>query len=218
LGLYSYPRNIWPLDHLRSLKQNHLGINSQKPNNPNYIEIVEQYKLFQGKSDIVMVGDSITHHGNWSEIFPNNKIKNRGIGGDSTYHILKRIDSIISLEPKAVFLMVGVNDFGMNRSINEVFTDYIQIINILRTNKIKVFVQSTIECRESLCGVRLTKIRQLNNMLKNYASANNITYINLNDEITNKKEGLLGIYTYDGIHLRGNAYVIWAKKITPFIN
>jgi len=39
-------------------------------------------KLPVNKSDIIFLGNSITHFGEWSEIFDNRHIKNRGISGD----------------------------------------------------------------------------------------------------------------------------------------
>ena len=217
-GAYSYPRNFWPLDLFRKIKQPLLISTSNLPANHYFIEIVEQHQLFHSKADIVMIGDSITHYGNWQDIFPNVKIANRGIGGDSTFHIMRRIDSILSVNPTKAFLMVGLNDFGMNRSVTDVFKDYINIVEILTEKKINVYIQSTIECRKSVCGIKVEQIRGLNKKLRAYASTKQLTYIDLNQEITNDNEGLLSNYTYDGIHLRSNAYVKWAELIAPFVN
>ncbi len=61
---------------------------------------------------IVLLGDSITQ-GWWDVggLFPNIKIANRGISGDTTRGVLIRLqDDVIRLNPRAVVLLIGTND------------------------------------------------------------------------------------------------------------
>jgi hypothetical protein len=109
-----------------------------KPNTswPNRIE---QFDFFNHPADVVMIGDSITHQGHWEDIFPDNKIVNRGVGGDRTDDVLRRIDSIIKLKPNKVFLMLGINDLLWGRCVEDVLLDYLKIVSILNENKINIF-------------------------------------------------------------------------------
>jgi len=67
--------------------------------------------LSPGPQAIVFLGDSLTSACEWHELFGNNlTILNRGIGGDTSAGVLKRIPTVAVLRPAAVFLMIGTND------------------------------------------------------------------------------------------------------------
>jgi lysophospholipase L1-like esterase len=70
----------------------------------------------QDHNGVVFLGDSITQ--GWKSLgqdFPNLKTVNRGIGGDTTRGVLYRLDAdVLSLDPKAVVLLIGTNDIGNN--------------------------------------------------------------------------------------------------------
>nr|WP_313770070.1 GDSL-type esterase/lipase family protein [[Scytonema hofmanni] UTEX B 1581] len=85
-------------------------------------------KLPKSESDIIMLGDSITDEGEWTELLGLN-VKNRGISGDTTERILHRLDSILESKPKQVFLMIGINDL-MNdgKSVTVTLEQYKKIL------------------------------------------------------------------------------------------
>lgn len=164
-----------------------------------------------------MIGDSITSYGHWEDIFPSIKIANRGVGGDRTDDIIRRLNSIVSVKPKKALIMAGINDIVLGREINDIVSDYIKIVNVLQDQGVEVLIQSTLECNRAKCGTMLDKVRDLNAKLKGYASEHKIIYININDGLTGEKKGLLNEYTYDGVHLLGGGYVKWSNAIAPFI-
>ena len=106
------------------LSQNNLTINHLYPKNDliiksqddwgkkNYKKVIEEFKEKPlNLNDIVFLGNSITAGGNdWSERLNIPNIKNRGIGGDTTDGVIARLDEIIYFKPKAVFLLIGIND------------------------------------------------------------------------------------------------------------
>ena len=104
----------------------------------NYKKVVKEFKKYPlNKGDIVFLGNSITAGGNdWSIRLNYPNIRNRGIGGDVTEGVLHRLDEITYYEPKAVFLLIGINDLW-NTSPFEPSVDYISK-NIIRiTQEIK---------------------------------------------------------------------------------
>jgi lysophospholipase L1-like esterase len=213
-------KQIFPYEQIilaKKLLTNKHVDDSKLQTNPNWPERREQFELFGRQADVVMIGDSITHAGHWDDIFPSTKIANRGIARDRTDDIIKRIDAIISVQPKKAFLMVGINDLNWGRSVDEIFNDYKKIVTTLQNNKIQVFIQSTLECRKKDCKNKLEKVRDLNKKLQIYATQQHLIYININEGLTSEKEGLLSEYTYDGIHLRGIGYEKWSKTIAPYI-
>ena len=63
---------------------------------------------------IVMLGDSLTEAGPWTDLTGCLQIANRGIGGDTTTKLRDRLDEVMALRPRAIFLMIGVNDITLN--------------------------------------------------------------------------------------------------------
>jgi lysophospholipase L1-like esterase len=218
-GLTVY-KQIFPFEQMRLVKDVLTGKytgNNSLPANPNWKGRREQFEIFGRQADVVMIGDSITHAGHWDDIFPNIKIANRGIDSDRTDDVIGRMDNIVSVKPKKAFVMIGINDLIWGRSVDDVFADYQKIVTNLQSNKIRVYIQSTLECSKSSCGERLENVRKLNERLKTYATETNITFININDGLTSQRDGLLKEFTHDGIHLLGNGYVVWSKTIAPYV-
>lgn len=170
------------------------------------------------KTDAVMLGDSITQGGNWVELFPGLKIVNRGIAGNKTSDIQARLDQVFGDQPREVFLMAGINDLVQGVEVDQVFGNLIDIVHRLQQKKIKVHLQSTLECSRVQCGAWLDKVRTLNGLLRDYAAKNSIVWININQGITSEAEGLLGFYTNDGFHLTDSGYLAWSKTLAPYMN
>ena len=175
--------------------------------------IYQLYNIYETKqSDIVMFGDSITYGANWNELF-NKPIVNRGIGGDTTAGFLFRIEQVLKLHPKKVFIMGGINDIFQGYTIDEIFSNYKEILRKLKENNISVFVQSTLYTSDEKYNKSVTK---LNELLIKYCDENKIIYIDLNKHLS-KNELLINKYAYDGLHLRANAYEIWKNEIIKYI-
>ena len=90
-----------------------------------------------------MLGDSLTHWGEWSELFPGRKISNRGIAGDEIRNIFSRLDSVYQLRPKIIFLMMGTNDLYQAAAVEKVFTQYIQVVENILVHGITPIIQTT---------------------------------------------------------------------------
>lgn len=65
------------------------------------------------KSDVVFVGDSLTHEGPWST----NQLcledyRNTAVGGHGTVATLSRVQHILSTNPKKIVIMLGINDLN----------------------------------------------------------------------------------------------------------
>lgn len=177
------------------------------------------FEALQPKNiDAVFIGDSITEKGNWNEFFPNIKTANRGIGSDTTEGILKRLDNIISLNPKKVFIMVGVNDLALNIKKDTIINNYDSIIKTLKTKipNTALYIQSVLPVNSSGSKINNQDIDNLNIRIKELANKYSFDYIDINSKLK-ENEQLNNDYTIDGIHLKGNAYEIWVNNIKFFI-
>ncbi|WP_418186276.1 GDSL-type esterase/lipase family protein [Aliarcobacter vitoriensis] len=186
-------------------------------NDPYYKHKVSQFEVLMDKnSDIttMMLGDSITDEGEWSELL-GFKVHNRGISGDTTDGVLDRLNTVGS-NVKKVFIMIGVNDIMRGKSAEYVFENYKKIIKYLQEKDIKIVIQSTLYIGESRKQNFNPKIEKLNKDLQEFAKNNQIIFIDLNPIFT-KNKTLLKEFTYDDLHLNGKSYILWSnelKKIT----
>ncbi|HWD18903.1 MAG TPA: GDSL-type esterase/lipase family protein [Verrucomicrobiae bacterium] len=79
---------------------------------------------------VVFLGDSITQGWNsLSNDFPNLKVANRGIGGDTTRGVLYRLKSdVLDLDPEAIVLLIGTNDVGNGADPDDVCANIKEIL------------------------------------------------------------------------------------------
>lgn len=159
-GLTVY-KQIFPYTQMTPIKRYLFDTESQSTTaNTAWQERREQFKIYVKQADVVMIGDSITHAGHWEEIFPDVKIANRAIGGDKTSDILDRMSDILLVKPRKAFIMIGINDLGQSKSVDEIFNNYSKIVEQLQNRNIVVIIQSTLECGK--CGIKLRHVRSLN--------------------------------------------------------
>lgn len=169
-----------------------------------------------GKSgyDVVFLGDSITERAIWTELFPGIKIANRGIGGDRTDGMLKRLDTVKGTGAKKVFIMADINDIAKGVSVEDIYSNYSSIVQSLKSVGMEVFIQSTLYAdRDPLWNKKVT---QLNQRLITLAKEQNLTFINLNLKLS-KHSKLEKQFSNDGLHINGKAYGLWAEQIKPYI-
>ncbi len=215
-GMISIQYKVFPFEQMKAIK----NIVSPKPK-PKYSDYFYHKKSFFEQNgtrnyDVVFIGDSITDGAEWQDLFPSMKIANRGIDGDRTDGILKRLDSIYSTSADRAFIMVGVNDFGLDMRVDEVFENYRTIVNKLSEQGMKVYIQSTIFTGKRL-EERNIKIIALNKKLELLAKQkDSITYIDLNAGLA--KGSLLNpMYSRDGVHLNGEGYTAWKGIISQYV-
>ncbi|MBF1554952.1 MAG: serine acetyltransferase, partial [Prevotella pleuritidis] len=73
-------------------------------------------------TDVVMLGNSLTElGGDWNRLLRWRRVRNRGISGDDATGILHRLGQILPGKPKAIFLMVGINDLSHDLTPVQVF-------------------------------------------------------------------------------------------------
>ena len=171
------------------------------------------------KRNIIFLGDSITDSGEWSELFKNKKIKNRGISGDVTQGILDRLDGILKEKPKKIFLMIGINDLARGKTAEQVIEHIKQIANRIQSAspKTKLFIQSLLPVNDSFEKFnshtdKNKQVIKVNKAIQEMAG-NQFFYIDLHSSFKNAVGKLQKDYTNDGLHLNGNGYQNWKNII-----
>ena len=167
--------------------------------------------------DIVMLGDSLIEGNNWQAAFPKVSLANRGIGGDTTEGMLRRLDTVQKLKPAKVFLMAGINDLSWyGRPVTEVFQQYSRLIDALGRGGARVYVQSTLKVGPLFPSQTNVAVAALNEQLRGYCNRGHCRYIDLNPILA--PQGVLAQdYTYDQLHLTPAAYEKWVHAIRSAI-
>lgn len=181
--------------------------------NPNAVRAGKTDAWLGTRADIVMVGDSITAPGRWNEMFPGVSIANRGISGDTVTGLLERAPAIAAMRPRAIFVLIGINDVVGGNDTARVLDRYAQALDILAGSGARIVVQSTLQCSSADCtpAVR-AQVDALNAALARIATGRGYRFVDLNARFSDAN-GLEPAYTYDGVHLNGAGYRLWREMI-----
>ena len=176
-------------------------------------------------NEIIFLGNSITAGGEWSELFNNPTVKNRGISGDVTEGVLFRLDEITESNPAKIFIMIGVNDLSKGVSTDSILTNYeIIITRILNeTPSTKIFIQSILPVNDEYDYFKNhinkgNSILIINEKLQRLAEKYNQTYIDLFSTFVNGEGKLKHEFTFDGLHLNGKGYTTWKNLVVEYVN
>ena len=180
--------------------------------------------LPETKNEIIFLGNSITDGGEWSEIFDNTKIKNRGISGDNTIGVLNRLDEIYNRKPAKIFLMIGVNDLKNGLGPDSIAKNIFRIATFLKKNtpETQLFVQSVLPMSDDFkqFGTHKSKahlVPVLNEKLKTNALKYDFTFLDFYGSFLNKNGKLNAEFTNDGLHLLGKGYQHWKSLVMPYV-
>jgi lysophospholipase L1-like esterase len=115
----------------------------------------------------VFFGDSITQ--GWKSLptdFPNLKVANRGISGDTTRGLRARVqDDVIAVHPKAVSMLIGTNDLDQGSEPKDVVDNLKAIVDELhKANPKMPIVINKIMPRGSKPGKYPEQIKELNGL------------------------------------------------------
>lgn len=190
-----------------------------------YYQRLAHFKsLPHSSQDIVFLGNSINDGGEWSELFGDNRCKNRGISGDVSHGVLDRIGEVTDGQPRKVFLMIGVNDLARNYSPEQILSNYRQILDSLkiRSPRTKVYVQSILPVNDQFKKFtghtdKASLIPLVNQQLEALAKQYNYTYLDLYSAFVDKDGKLSAEFTNDGLHLLGKGYQHWKSVIYPHV-
>lgn len=162
---------------------------------------------------IVFLGDSLTVNCDWRELLGNRGvIVNRGIGGETSFDVLKRTAGVGAMKPLAVFVMVGANDPQMlGYSPGQTLDNYRAIVGtILRKSP------DTVVYLQSILPTAAPKFNRwsehVNQGLATLADGDRVRFLNLRPAFL--REGVVNPeFVVDGIHLSGKGYQTWGRAI-----
>jgi len=166
---------------------------------------------------IIFMGNSITE--GWlnihSEFFSGKPYVNRGISGQTTPQMLLRFrQDVIDLKPSAVVILAGINDIAGNTgpsTIDMIFDNIISMVELAKANSIKVLICSVLPANDFPWRPGMEpaeKVMALNSKLQNYATKNNLVYVDYFSVMVDEYNGLKEELGSDGVHPNKEGYLI----------
>ena len=190
------------------------------PNLSKYQEENAQLKpVAPGEKRIVFMGDSITEF--WStidsEYFIGKPYLNRGISGQTTPQMLIRFRAdVIELKPSAVVILAGINDIAGNTgpvTLQMITNNIFSMVELAHANQIKVILCSVLPAYDFPWKPNQNpaqKVVDLNKMIKKYADAKGILYLDYFSAMRDEHDGLKSAYSGDGVHPNKLGYQVMA--------
>ncbi|MGL4854444.1 MAG: exo-alpha-sialidase [Lentisphaeria bacterium] len=181
-----------------------------------------------GDVDLVLLGDSITHYWQknsmcktdgqkvWDEYWANKKVVNMGIGSDRTQHVLYRVQNgnFDGIKPKAVVLMIGTNNTSSNHPAGDIYFGIRDIITEIH----KRSANTKILLYDIFPRIRGGKHAQDNNaraneLIKSLCDGKRVFHCSINEKLLDESGEPCKEIFFDGIHINGDGYKIWAEDI-----
>ena len=167
---------------------------------------------------VVFLGDSLTAGCEWQEILGHRlTILNRGIGGDTSAGVLKRVSDVSKLHPLAVFLLIGTNDAqSLGYTPADTARNIRAIINAILppSSDTLVFIQSILPSR----APKFNKwSEEVNKTIRQFSDGKGVRYIDLRPAFLDTDQLLGTAYTHDGLHLTAEGYFLWKRQLDPII-
>lgn len=189
-----------------------------------YFQRFSHFKtLSSNEGSIVFLGNSITDGAEWSELFNDPNVQNRGISGDITDGVLYRLKEVTDRKPAKVFLLIGVNDLAEGKSAKDVVDNILRIATEIKRNSAAVlFVQSILPVNDKPGTFeehvnKGPEIIYINTRLRDSAKKYGYTYIDLYSSFADSSGKMDLRFSNDGLHLMGAGYLLWQQLIYPFV-
>ena len=169
---------------------------------------------------VIFLGNSITEMGDWKKATGDTTVTNRGIGGDITYGILKRLKDITDRQPSRVFLLIGINDIGKDIPDAVIADNDLKIVREIHTKspQTKIYVESVLPVNSTMPNFpqhydKEDHVLALNKLLQANAAAGGYTYVDIFHLFVDADGRLQSQLTYEGLHVRPPAYIIWVDYL-----
>ena len=169
-----------------------------------------------GPEDVVLLGDSIAAGGEWAEIAPDARIRNRGIAADTSDDLLKRLEPIVKGRPHKVFVVIGTNDLGMGVAPKRIVRNLESIVDRLRdaTPETQVYLHELFPRKAGYAK----RTRALNAEIRRVAQVRSLPIVRIFDRFADDRGAIRHELTYDDLHLSGRGYQEWYAQLEPHLH
>ena len=170
------------------------------------------------KADVAFFGDSITKNNRWQDYFPGIAVCNLGYSGDTVAGLLERTGMVQAVNPDKVFILIGVNNMGKGRYLENLSQGYRQLIAQLQSGlpQAQLFMVSILPtCPPS--DLSNQQILEANRMIQQLAQELDIPYIDTHSQFADEQGQLAQAYSKDGVHLSQQGKDLLAQCLAPYV-
>ena len=172
----------------------------------------ENEKYDDYEVDVAFLGDSLTDGYDLERYYPQYLTLNRGISGETTLGLEKRLKvSAYDLKPKVVVMLIGANNF------DTMLDNYENILEGFKDNlpETKIVLLS-LTSMSGEWGKNNQKAAYNNVIIKLLAEKYGYEFVDLYSPLLNPETGeIYSEYTTDGGHLTHMGYEVLTNTITP---
>jgi lysophospholipase L1-like esterase len=169
---------------------------------------------------IVFLGNSITEVGKWKKLTGDSAAVNRGIAGDITFSMLKRLDEIVNAKPAKLFLLIGINDIGKDIPGPVIADNIRKILDRFKRESpnTKLYVQTIFPVNPSVQNFpqhydKNEYVKRANEHIRTVASKLGVALIDTFALFTDERGLLKQQYTMDGLHINADGYRLWVSHL-----
>ena len=195
------------------------------PDPRRFEESIEAFAAWDRKNSfpeaaILFVGSSSIRLWPTAETFPGKPIINRGFGGSELSDVIHFYDRVIKpYAPARIFLYAGDNDIAGGKSAGQVFYDYKELVEMVRSdfpNTELIFI-----------SIKPSKQRwdkwpimsAANGMIREYADKHsNCGYADLANPLLGDDGRPRDVFEDDGLHLNAEGYLLWQQALAPHLD
>mgnify|MGYP004494787667 FL=1 len=199
----------------------------------------EKVKVVTKKEEVVekvvdnnylFLGDSITEQYDLKEYYEDYPVVNSGVSGDYTSSIVENMKKrVYDYNPSKVFLLIGINDLRNRKDVSEIVSNTKEIIKLIKENRpySEIYLESIYpinktdddKISDSVRDIEFDneKIIEVNDLLKDLAKDEKITYVDLYNKLIDDDGNLNISYTKDGLHISSEGYECITKELMKYI-
>lgn len=199
----------------------------------------EKVKVVTKKEEVVekvvdnnylFLGDSITEQYDLKEYYEDYPVVNSGVSGDFTSSIVENMKKrVYDYNPSKVFLLIGINDLRNGKDVSEIVSNTKEIIELIKENRpySEIYLESIYpinktdddKISDSVRDIEFDneKIIEVNDLLKDLAKDEKITYVDLYNKLIDDDGNLNISYTKDGLHISSEGYECITKELMKYM-
>lgn len=177
--------------------------------------VAENEELIGKRVDVAFLGDSLTEYCDVEKYYPAYVTANRGIGGDTTFGLEKRLKvCAYDVNPKVIVLLIGTNN------LRTMFDNYENIVKSLKENlpTTDLVILSLLPMGGEFGQKNNQTIIENNVEIKRIANLHECTYIDAYDLLLNPETNEINAsYTTEGVHLSDDGYIVLTSAVNAVL-
>ena len=184
---------------------------------PTYTQRASQLELLPPATEgILLLGDSHVAFGEWHELLSGHEVYNRGVPGEGSKPLLRSeyLRAAFAKTTDTVLLQVGTNDLLFDSRLSREYAELVYLLKADTSNLLLLCTLPGVNNDVRWTGIDEADVASANEGIRALARRFwNVRLVDLAHVFGTRNGQLPAHLTDDGVHLRGEGYVLWAQAI-----